>query len=248
MIVVIARKELKSLFASPLAWAMLAFLQVILAWIFFSRLEAFLQYQGQLSQMPNAPGLTQIVVSPMFGIATIVLLMSVPLLTMRLIAEERRSQTITFLMSAPLSMSEIVLGKFLGLMLFMLLTCALIGVMALALMFGGKLDFGLLGANLLGLMLLSASFVAVGLYLSCVAAQPVVAAIGTLAVLLGLWLININATNDPDNPVHLFSLLKHYDNFGKGIVALSDSIFFVVFIATFLLLSIRRLDADRLRA
>jgi ABC-2 type transport system permease protein len=248
MIGIIARKELRSLFSSPLAWAMLAFLQTILAWIFFSRLEAFLQYQSQLSQMPNAPGLTQIVVSPVFGIATIVLLMSVPLLTMRLIAEERRSQTMTFLLSSPVSMTEIVLGKFLALVLFMLVICALISLMALSLLFGGKLDFGLVAANLLGLLLLSASFVAVGLYVSCLTVQPVVAAIGTLAILLGLWLININATNDPGNPVHLFSLLKHYDNFGKGVIALSDTIFFLVFTATFLLLSIRRLDADRLRA
>jgi len=248
MIGIIARKELKSLFSSPLAWAMLAFVQIILAWIFFSRLDAFLQYQGQLSQMPNAPGLTQIVVSPMFGVATIVLLMSVPLFTMRLIAEERRSQTMTFLLSAPVSMSEIVLGKFLALLVFMLLIGIMITVMSLAVLFGGKLDFGLLGANLLGLALLSASFVAVGLYVSCLTAQPVVAAIGTLAILLGLWLININATNDPDNLSHLFSLLKHYDNFGKGVVALSDTIFFLVFTATFLLLAIRRLDADRLRA
>jgi ABC-2 type transport system permease protein len=248
MIGIIARKELKSLFSSPLAWAMLAFVQIILAWIFFSRLETFLQYQGQLSQMPNAPGLTQIVVSPMFGVATIVLLMSVPLFTMRLIAEERRSQTMTFLLSAPVSMTEIVLGKFLALLLFVLLIGGMISVMSLALLFGGKLDFGLLGANLLGLALLSASFIAVGLYVSCLTAQPVVAAIGTLAILLGLWLININATNDPDNLSHLFSLLKHYDNFGKGVIALADAIFFLVFTATFLLLAIRRLDADRLRA
>jgi ABC-2 type transport system permease protein len=207
-----------------------------------------LQYQGQLAQAPNAPGLTQVVVSPMFGVATIVLLMSVPLLTMRLISEERRSQTMTFLLSAPVSMTEIVLGKFLALLLFMLLIGSMIAIMALAMLLGGKLDFGLLGANLLGLALLSASFVAVGLYVSCLTAQPVVAAIGTLAILLGLWLININATNDPDNLSHLLSLLKHYDNFGKGVIALSDTIFFLVFTLTFLLLAIRRLDADRLRA
>jgi ABC-2 type transport system permease protein len=247
MIRTIVTKELRTLFASPLAWVVLAFLQVILAWIFLTRVDYFLTIQAQLSRVPNAPGLTEIVVVPMFGIASIVLLMSVPLLTMRLIAEERRNKTMTMLLSAPVSMTQIVLGKFLATVIFLAVVSALIALMALSLLMGGKLDYGLLVANLLGLILLTGSFAAVGLFVSCLTTHPVVAAIGALAVFLVLWLINI-AASDPASPLHLFSLLKHFEGFMNGAIAVTDLIYFALLTAVFLVLSIRRLDADRLRA
>jgi ABC-2 type transport system permease protein len=247
MIRTMIAKELRALFASPLAWVVLAFLQIILAWIFLTRLDYFFSVQSQLSRAPNAPGLTEIVVVPMFGIASIVLLMSVPLLTMRLVAEERRNQTMTMLMSAPISMPQIVLGKFLATVAFLAVVSGLITLMALSLLMGGKLDYGMLLANLAGLLLLTGSFAAIGLFVSCLTTHPVVAAIGTLAAFLVLWLINI-AASDPSGPANLVSLLKHYENFMNGAIAVTDLIYFAVLIALFLTLSVRRLDADRLRA
>ena len=246
MIAAIAGKDLRRLFTSPLAWAVLFFLQVILAWIFLTRMQAFLDLQPQIAVMPAAPGLTELVVAPTFGTATIILLMVVPLLSMRLIAEERRNQTLPFLMSAPVSITQIVLGKFLALLAFLALAVGLIVLMALSLYAGGKLDLGLLAGNVLGLLLLCASFAAVGLYLSCLTSQPLVAGVGTFAVLLGLWLVNLSAS-DPDSALHLLSLSKHYESFAKGTIALNDLVYYLVLIALFLLLSIRRLDGDRLR-
>lgn len=247
MIRVIAVKEWRLLFASPLAWVVLAFLQLVFAWVFLSRLNAFLELQPQLAATPNAPGLTEIVAAPVFGTATIILLMVVPLLSMRLVADERRSQTLPFLISAPVSITQIVLGKFLALFGILALAVGLIVVMCLSLYLGGRLDLGLLAANALGLLLLAGSFAAVGFYLSCVTAQPLVAAVGTFAVLLGLWLINISTT-DPGSLLHVLSLIQHFENFSKGTLALKDLGYYLVLIALFLLLSIRRLDADRLRA
>jgi len=247
MIFTIAAKELRSMFASPLAWVVLAVLQLIFAWIFFARLDYFMTIQAQLARVPNPPGLTDIVVAPVFGVASFVLLMSVPLLTMRLIAEERRNKTMTLLMSAPLSMTQIVLGKFLATAVFLAIVAGLITLMALSLLMGGRLDYGLLVANLLGLLLLTGSFAAIGLFVSCLTTHPVVAAIGALAAFLVLWLINI-AASDPASPVHLLSLLKHFEGFMNGSIAVTDLIYFAVLTAVFLILSIRRLDADRLRA
>jgi len=247
MIRTIVGKELRSLFASPLAWVVLAFLQVILAWIFLTRMDYFLTIQAQLTRVPNAPGLTEIVLVPLFGLASIVLLMSVPLLTMRLVAEERRNQTMTFLMSAPLSMTQIVLGKFFATVIFLALVGGLILLMAASLLLGGKLDLGLLATNLLGLLLLTGSFAAIGLFVSCLTTHPVIAAVGTLAAFLVLWLVNI-AASDPASPLHLLSLLKHFESFMNGSIAVTDLIYFVLLTGVFLILSIRRLDADRLRA
>ena len=247
MILTIAGKELRRLFTSPLAWVILAFLQLILAWVFLGRLQTFLELQPQIAMMPAAPGLTEIVVTPVFGTATIVLLMVVPLLSMRLIAEERRNQTLPFLMSAPVSITQIVLGKFLGLLAFLALAVGLLALMAVSLYGGGKLDLGLVAGNMFGLLLLCSSFSAVGLYLSCLTAHPLVAGVGTFAVLLGLWLVNMSSS-DPDSVLNVISLIKHYDTFARGTIALSDLVYYPVLTALFLLLSIRRLDADRLRA
>ena len=247
MILTIAGKELRSMFTSPLAWVVLAFVQLILSWIFLIRIDYFISAQAQIASMPNAPGLTEIAIVPIFGIASIVLLMSVPLLTMRLISEERRNQTMALLMAAPISMSEIVLGKYLALIAFLTLINLLILLMALSLLAGGTIDFGLLIANLVGLMLLGASFAAIGLFISCLTNHPVVAAILSLGVFLGLWVMNI-AASDPESILHVISLLKHFEGFMNGSIAVIDLIYFSLLIATFLILSVRRLDADRLRA
>jgi len=249
VIAVLAGKELRRLFASPLAWVMLASLQVLFAFFFLLGLQAFFDTQAQMAMMQGAqtPGFTAYVVEPPFGVARILLLMVIPLLSMRLISEERRNQTLTFLMSSPLSITQIVLGKFVALAAFLGVAVALLTVMSLSLYAAGRLDHGLLIGNVIGLLLLSGSFAAVGLYLSSLTTQPLIAVVATSAVLLVLWLIDAGAT-DPASPLHVLSMIKHYDAFSRGIVAVNDLAYYAVVIVLFLLLSIRRLDADRLRA
>jgi ABC-2 type transport system permease protein len=249
VIAVLAGKELRRLFASPLAWVMLASLQVLFAFFFLLGLQAFFDTQAQMAMMQGGqtPGFTAYVVEPPFGVARILLLMVIPLLSMRLISEERRNQTLTFLMSSPLSITQIVLGKFVALAAFLGVAVALLTVMSLSLYAAGRLDHGLLIGNVIGLLLLSGSFAAVGLYLSSLTTQPLIAVVATYAVLLVLWLIDAGAT-DPASPLHVLSMIKHYDAFSRGVVAVNDLVYYVVVIVLFLLLSIRRLDADRLRA
>jgi len=247
MILAVARKELRAFFGAPLAWVVLAVLQIIFGYVFLVGLDRFQDLQPQLAQYPNPPGATEIVVTPVFGLAAIVLLMVVPLLSMRLIAEERRNQTLTFLLSAPVSLTQIVLGKFLGLFLFLLAATGLVAVMAVSLYAGGAIDLGLVAANVAGLALLNAAFASVGLYLSSLTAQPVVAAISAFAVLLILWIINLGTT-DPDSPLHLLSLLKHYESFSKGTLHTGDIAYFVLLTGLFLALTVRRLDRDRVAA
>lgn len=245
MILTLAGKELRALFASPLAWLVLTVVQVILGYGFLKRLDDFLQIQPQLAQLASPPGVTELVAAPTFATAAAVLLFAVPLLAMRLIAEERRNQTMTFLISAPLSMTQIVIGKFVGLYSFLMLSVALILAMAASMYLGGRLDLGLLGTLSLGLALLIAAFAAVGVFFSSLTAQPVVAATATLATLLGLWLLNMSQAN-PDSPFLMLALIRRYESFTKGLIDTGDIIFLVVFTAVFLILAIRRLDSDRL--
>jgi ABC-2 type transport system permease protein len=250
MIFTIAARELRSLFLSPLAWSILAVVQLILAYLFLSQLDGYMQVQSQLLGMPGAPGVTEIVVAPVFGNATIILLLVVPMLTMRLVSEERRAQTLSLLFSAPVSMSEIVVGKFLGVMGFLLLMVAMITLMPLSLLLGGTLDFGVLGSAVLGLLLLLACFAAVGLFMSTLTDQPTVAAISSFGVLLMLWIIDWAGSNEAGHVSELFaylSILRHFESLLRGVFDSSDVIYYLLFVTVFIGLSIRRLDADRLQ-
>jgi ABC-2 type transport system permease protein len=245
MILTIAAKELRALLGSPSGWIILTILQLVLAWLFLTRLNSYLTLQPQLATLESAPGVTELIVVPMFAAAAIILLMLTPLLSMRLIAEERRNQTLPLLLSAPVSISTIVLGKFFGLLAFMLLPTALLVLMALSLTLGGTLDWGLLAANGLGLILLTASFAALGLFISALVARPALAAAATLGALLAFWLINIGA-RDPDSPLHMISLLQHYDSFAKGLIDTLDVVYYLVFSTLFVVLAMLRLERDRL--
>ena len=246
----IAARELRSLFLSPLAWTVLAVVQAILAYMFLVQIEFFMQIQPRLAAMPGAPGVTDIVAIPVFGNAAIVLLLVVPLLTMRLISDEKRNQTISLLLSAPLSMSEIILGKYIGVVIFLSIMVLMVLLMPLALLVGGSLDFGLLMSALLGLFLLVASFAAVGLYMSSLTAQPVIAAVSGFGALLLFWIINWTArggATGSDNVLAYLSMVQHYEPMLKGVFNSSDVIYYLLVIATFLVFSVRRLDSDRLQ-
>jgi ABC-2 type transport system permease protein len=240
----LALRELRSQFAVPSTWFILAVLQFIFAWFFLARLEAFLDIQPQLAQLANPPGVTATVAAPMFNTAALLLMMLVPVFTMRLIAEERRNQTFTLLLSAPLSGLHIVLGKFLGLLIFLATLMSGVVLMLYSLALGTALDQGLMLSNILGLFLLTASYIALGLYISTLTTQPVIAAIGTLAVLIGLWLADIGTVAE-DSPWHSVSPLNHFQNFNNGLLDSGDAAFFVLFTIAFLLLAMKRLHNNR---
>ncbi len=246
MVLTLARHELRRLFLSPLAWTILAVVQFILAFMFLSYLENFTRLQSQLLGMGGEHGVTEMVAMPLLSTAAIVLLLVVPLVSMRLITEERRNKTLTLLFSAPLGMTEIVLGKYLGLVAFLGTQILLIALMPLSLLLGGGLDFGLFASGLLGLTLLLAGFAAVGLFMSTLTQHQTIAAVATFGVLLLFWILDWSGQGADGGVLPYLSLLNHYEPFLKGVFDTRDAVFHVVFIAVFLALSVRRLDMDRL--
>ena len=246
MIFTIAARELRSLFLSPLAWSILAVTQFIMAWLFLAQIETWLTLQPRLAAIEGAPGVADIVVAPLLANAAIVLLLITPLITMRSLSEEYRARTISLLFSAPVSMTEIVLGKYLGILGFFLAVVVMLALMPLSLMVGTDLDLGKLAAGLLGLSLILAAFTAVGLYMSSLTEQPVVAAVTTFGLLLLLWIINQADSAQADGVVNYLSMLSHYETLLKGVFNSMDVGYYVLMIALFIGFTIRRLDATRL--
>jgi len=248
MILTIALRELKNLFLSPLAWSIMAVLQLIVAYLFLTQLDNFMLLQPRLAGIEGAPGVTDIVVAPLLQTSGFLLLLIAPAITMRVFSDERRNRTLTLLLSAPVSMTEIVLGKFLGITLFFMLLLVMLAAMPLSLYAGATLDAGKLLSGLLGLALVMASFAAIGVFMSSLTEQPVVAAISTLGLLLLLWIMdwNDNSQEQVSGLLQYLSLKTHFESFLKGLFSSADLVYYLLLIATFLVLAIRRLDQQRL--
>ncbi|MCP4333466.1 MAG: ABC transporter permease subunit [Gammaproteobacteria bacterium] len=248
MIWVIARREFVAMFQAPLAWVILAVIQIILGYLFLTNLDNFFLLQPQLMQLQNTPGVTDIVVTPLMQVAAIILLMVMPLLTMRSIAEEKRNRSLTLLISAPLGMTEIVLGKFFGLMLFVLVLVSMLMLMPLSLYLGTSPDGGKLLSIYLGMLLLLGSFCAIGLYLSSLTENQTIAAVGSFGILLMLWIIDwLSASVDSGQSVLAYlSLLQHHQSMLEGVFDSSDIAYYLLLITGFLGLTVRQLDRERL--
>jgi ABC-2 type transport system permease protein len=248
MIWAIAGREFHAMFLAPLAWVILAVIQVILGFMFLTNLDNFMLLQPQLLQLENTPGVTDIVITPLMQVAAIILLMVMPLLTMRSIAEEKRNRSMTLLISAPLGISEIVLGKFLGLMLFVLVLVSMLMLMPLSLYLGTTPDVGKLLSIYLGMLLLLGAFSAIGLYLSSLTENQTIAAVSSFGILLMLWIIDwlSESVGSGQSLLAWLSLLQHHQSFLEGVFDSADVAYYLILITGFLGLTIRQLDRERL--
>ena len=248
MILTIARREISAMFLSPLAWVILGILQTLLGYMFLAQVDNYYILQPQLLGLENTPGVTDIVVASLFQVAAVILLMIMPLITMRSIAEEKRNKTLSLLISSPISMTEIVLGKFFGLLLFVVILVSLLMLMPLSLYLGTALDTGKLFSIYLATILLLGSFAAIGLYLSSLTDNQTIAAISTFGALLMLWVIDWigESIANSSSVVSYLSLLRHYQSMLQGIFDSSDIAYYLILITAFLVLTIRQLDRERM--
>jgi len=248
-LLIIAQSEFRGLLRSPLGWTTLSAVCALLAWLFLLQIDQYTLYQSQLMALTNPPGVTELVVTPLFGSAGLILMMVLPLITMRSFAEQARNQTLTLLTTAPISLTTIVLGKFLGICGFLALLLILVLAMPLSLIGATTLDFGLLAAASLGLLLLVTSFAAIGLCMSSLTSHSGAAAMLTFGLLLILWLLE-SASGQPGTTAALaqFSTLFHYRALLTGLVSSGDIVYFVILTLLFLALSLLRLHSQRHQA
>lgn len=249
MILTIAQREITSMFLSPLAWVILAVIQAILGYMFLAQIENFFVLQPQLMHLENTPGVTDMIVAPIFSLAAIILLMIMPLVTMRSLAEEKKNKTINLLFSAPISITQLVLGKYVGLLFFILILTSMLMLMPLSLLLGTGLDWGKLLSIYISMLLLLGSFAAIGLYLSSLTENQTIAAVSTFGALLMLWIIDwvSESLQQGQSIIGYLSLLKHHQTMLEGVFNTSDALYYLLIIFLFIALTVRQLDADRLQ-
>lgn len=238
----ICRRELRSYFTSYVAYVLLAIFLLLSGYFFYSDLIFFVLFGGYV--LPT--GLWQYVFLDMRLCTMLVL----PLLTMRLFAEERKLGTIELLWTYPVRDVEIVAGKFLACWLFFLTMLAPTVLNPVLFYRFYQFDVGPLLAAYLGLVLLGTAFIACGLFISSLTENQVVAAMGTYGILVFFWFLTWNEEIADERIVRVLvrlSLFDHFFQFPRGVIDTQDVVFFLLFTAFFIFLTLQSLAARKWR-
>jgi ABC-2 type transport system permease protein len=249
----ICTKELKSYFASPIAYLLMAFFALIFGFAFFTATRDFVRF-GFMSQMQgrNMPmNVNEQVIRPLLGFASTVALFLIPLITMRLFAEEKRMGTIELLMTSPINDWEIILGKWLGALLLYL--CVLLtSALNIGLLFAfGKPDWKPILVGYLGLILQGGTLLAIGAFISTTTRNQIIAGGVTFFACLLLWLLSWFTAYDSSGygqVVNYLSIVTHFEGFAKGVLDSKDIIFYISMIFLGLFITSRSMESLRWRA
>lgn len=251
----IAGKELRSYFVSPVGYVVLTGFLLLGGWFFFNLLSRFSFLLNIYAAMRNPElqaqlNLNDAVITPLLHNLSVVLVIIVPMITMRSFAEERRSGTYELLMTAPLSITEVVAGKFLAVLAFLLIMIGLTGVYPLVLMLFGNPEVGVMLAGYLGLTLLAVSFATIGLLTSSLTENQIIAAVSCLVTLLLLYVIAWPADTAGGllgEVLKYLSLTEHFAEMVKGVIDTRDLVYFASVIALGLFLTQRSVESVRWR-
>ena len=246
MLMLVARREAAAMFRTPFAWSVFAAVQFIIAYQFLAQIDLFTAYLPRIRSMPQPLGVTQLVVTPTFGVASLLLLVLIPVLTMNAFSGERRQSTLVLWYSAPITLTELVLGKFVGVCCLLFAVIGLNALMPLTLLWGTTLDLGVYVGGLLGLTGIAVSGAALGMLFSSLTSHPALAAITTLVSLLMLWLIDwTNQLDRAPGALAQISLFVHFQNLAGGLVTSADVAYFCGTTLAALALTVWRLDGER---
>jgi ABC-2 type transport system permease protein len=251
-ILAIANKELRSYFASPIAYVVIGVFGLIFGFMFIQILEFFVRFsmRAQAGMGGGTPNVNEMMLRPLLQNIIVVLLLVAPLITMRTFTEEKRSGTFELLLTSPITDTQILLGKFLG-ALSLYLAMLLITVPSVAVLFWyGNPDWKPVVTAYAGLILLGGTLVSLGLFVSTLTKNQIVA--GMLTFSLFLMLLIISWMRDTGGPVtqqivSALSLFEHFEDFSKGVVDTRNIVYWLSAIFFGLFLTLRSLDSERWR-
>ena len=245
-------KELRIFFASPIAYVVTAVFILITGYLFYNivlfastQSTQIMRAQGALPQI----NLNDLVFRPTFHNMSVILMLTLPLITMRLIAEEKKIKTIELLMTSPVPLLAIVLGKYLAVMMVFTFMLALTGYMPLLMWVYGSIQWMPILTGYLGIWLLGGVFIAVGLTASSLTENQIIAGFLGFGAVLLLWLIGWLAQSASDSPlgpiVSYLSIGEHVENFIKGMIDTQDLVYLLSIIILGLFVTHRILESQR---
>jgi ABC-2 type transport system permease protein len=257
-ILAIFRREMSSYFVSPIAYIVIGFFLLITGY-FFSNILSFLMEQAMMAQMqqrqmgpPPEIDVPSLVMRNFTGVVSTIILFMIPMLTMGVYAEERKRGTMEMLMTSPLTEFQIVVGKYLAsLALYaIMLAPTLIYHLIMGRYSDPAMPWKVLGSGYLGLFLLGAVLLALGSFISALTESQIIAAVVTFVVFLLMWVLDFGVRGGTSwfaEIVQYLSILRHYDDFARGVIDTTSVIFYVSMIVLGLFLTLRTLESMRWR-
>ncbi|MQY60861.1 ABC transporter permease subunit [bacterium] len=232
----IFKKEIKTYFTSPIAYVVITVFLVLIGFFFYSLIWWFNSQSLQMAQNQyyyQQLNINQMVYSPLFQNMSIILLLMIPLLTMRLFSEEKKINTDELLYTCPISINQIILGKYFASLFVLLAMLLLTGILSIFTFAYGNPELAPILNGYLGLFLMGAAFIAVGIFFSSLTENQIVAAILTFGTLLLFWILNwasYSAGGIWKGVLNYLSFIQHFDDMTRGILDTTDLVYYLSFI------------------
>lgn len=251
-ILAIAHKELRSYFASPIAYVVIGLWAVLYGFFYASLLGYFVRQSMQMSQFGGAQpvNINEQMIRLLFQNTTILILFLMPLITMRTYSEEKRSGTVELLLTSPVTDLEIILGKFFGALALYAAMLAVTVIHIAILFLYGNPEWKPIATTYLGLLLFGACFISVGLLISSMTKNQIIAGAISFGVFLLLWIIDWMASfTGPtlSSVLTYLSVIGHLEDFTKGVLDTTHLIYYLSFISFGLFLTAKSVDMERWR-
>lgn len=249
----VCQKELNSYFASPIAYLLMAMFTIIFGFFFWNIVGYFVQMglQSQLMGRSQPMNLNEMIIRPMLMNFSVVGLFLIPMISMRLFAEEKRQGTIELLLTSPVRDWEVITGKWLAAMGLYFATVVACGLNFIFLFAYGKPDWKPLLIGVLGLLLQAGALLAIGTFISTTTKNQIIAGGVTFGVCLLLWVfewVSGYETAAWAKVMGYMSVVAHFEPFSKGLIDTKDAVYFLSLIFLGLFLSSRSLESLRWRA
>jgi len=250
---IICRRELNSYFSSPIAWLLLTMYSVIFGFFFWNYLADFV-VEGMESQMMGqmqAMNINEQIIRPLLANTAFLGLFFIPLITMRLFAEEKRSGTIELLATSPIRDIEIIIGKWLAATTMYCWLLIYAGINFAFLFRYGNPDWKPMVIGYLGLLLQAAGMLAIGTFISTLTKNQIIAAVSTFGACLLLWVFAWVSSYDSSSWAQVLSymsVITHFESFGRGVLSSKDAVYYLSVIFVGLFFTARSMESLRWRS
>jgi len=255
-VALIYNRELKSYFSSLTAYVVIVMFLLVTGYFFYSLLTTFsiVSFQAQtdpmLAKQYQLLNINETVVRPLFGSISIIMLLMTPLLTMRLFSEEKKSGTIELMLTFPVNDIDVILGKYLACFSVLLTMILLTATYPILLVILGEPEVKPILTGYLGLICMGAAFISLGIFTSSLTENQIVSASVSFGMLFFFWFISYSVNLVSAGLAQVLAYLsinEHIESLSKGVVDSEDIIYYLCFIAVFLFLTLRSLEANRWR-